>query len=246
MNTNWNNKHGWPIAYCFNPWTLTRALLTIYVSSTKASLKLYISISINISSNALHTQLISTHTILTHKMPRSQKKQITKDFFKWFVCEHRIIVEQAWSAWSQDSGTPIIYLLYTNHGMQPWRCYLLAIIFYNNSTDTAGTAKLAALYLLANTDVPLITSPRQVDPWRGSRPTPPTRDGRLSWLSHPRRRSTPLGDIVSRTSALVVNLIGNLQIICMDSGDYVFRQLSNNLANFNRWKNKIQSAWCRI
>ena len=32
-----------------------------------------------------------------------------------------------------------------NHGMQPWRRYLLAFIFYNNSMDAAGAAKLAAL-----------------------------------------------------------------------------------------------------
>ena len=35
--------------------------------------------------------------------------------------------------------------------MQPWRHYLLAIIFYNDSMDTVGAAKLAALYILANT-----------------------------------------------------------------------------------------------
>ena len=55
----------------------------------------------------------------------------------------------------------IIYLLYINHGMQPWR----PIIFYNNSMDAAGTAKLTALYVLANINVKLTISPRWVDPW---------------------------------------------------------------------------------
>ena len=42
--------------------------------------------------------------------------------------------------------------------MQPWRYYLRAIIFYN-SMDAVGTAKLAALYVLANNN-----DPRRVDP----------------------------------------------------------------------------------
>ncbi len=39
--------------------------------------------------------------------------------------------------------------------MQPRRRYLLAFLFYNNSMDAAGAAQIAALYVLANTDVPL-------------------------------------------------------------------------------------------
>ncbi len=32
---------------------------------------------------------------------------------------------------------------------------ILAFLFYYNSMDAAGAAKIAALYVLANTDVPL-------------------------------------------------------------------------------------------
>ena len=58
------------------------------------------------------------------------------------------------------SGTPSF--IYYTQTMQPWRHYLLAIIFYN-STDAARTTKLVALYILTNTDVSLTTSPRRVD-----------------------------------------------------------------------------------
>ena len=60
--------------------------------------------------------------------------------------------------------------------------------------DAAGAVKLAALYILANNDDPLTISPRQ------------------ELAEWPHRRSTPLGNIISGTLVLDVNLIVNLQI----------------------------------
>ena len=103
-------------------------------------------------------------------------------FFEWFVCERHGVHE----AWEWDT---FIYLFITNHGMQPWMHYLLAIIFYNNSMDATGAAKPAALYILANTDVQLTSPPRRVDPqWGSSLGAIQTGENDLFFLHLPRHR----------------------------------------------------------
>ena len=93
--------------------------------------------------------------------------------------------------------------------MQPWKRYLLAIIFYNNSMDAAGTAKIAALYRLANRDVLLTISLRRVDPWWGSS-LATTIGPEAGWVA-PSEVHSPRWHC-NGTSVLDVNLIVNLQI----------------------------------
>ena len=66
-------------------------------------------------------------------------------------------------------------------------------IFYNNSVDAAGAAKLAALYILANTDVTVDHITKAGRPWWGSSLTS------TSGLTRTRWRSTLLGDSVNGT-----------------------------------------------
>ena len=126
--------------------------------------------------------------------------------------------------------------------MQPWR----PIIFYNNSMDAAGTAKLAALYVLANINVKLTISPRWVDPWWGSSLASTTgpdtrRRAESGWVA-PSGVHSPR-DIVNRTSVLVINLIVNLQI-CHDNKSSTWMPSTfKQISPFQQMEKQIQSAW---
>ena len=131
-----------------------------------------------------------------------------QDFFEWFVRECHIIAEQAWSARSRDSGTPLfIYYIQTmgcsHGGVIYWLLFSIVTPWMQQ-----------ALHILANTNVPLTISPT-VSPPLGA--IYPTVIGRFVQLQLGQQRDL---SHTTRQSAIHITLAGctNIKLLYQGGG----------------------------